>query len=193
MKYIPDYSKFETLKNYALWYYLRYYPSVWKLVKKLEQKTQNKKDIEKLLAELKDDFREEYILEYKIDELIKKWKSQRFIIQKLSLSFFKKEDIEKILDEKYSDNINFSTSYLKQKIEISLNHKSLTHIKYNLLKSWFDKEIIEQIIDENNLWDTEDKILNEIQKLKQSQFSKEKIIQKMFSKWYKYIDFKDFL
>lgn len=193
MKYIPDYSKFETLKNYALWYYLRYYPSVWKLVKKLEQKTQNKKDIEKLLVELKDDFREEYILEYKIDELIKKWKSQKFIIQKLSLSFFKKEDIEKILEEKYSDNINFSTSYLKQKIETSLNQKSLTHIKYNLLKSWFDKEIIDQIIDENNLWDTEDKIINEIQKLKQSQFQKEKIIQKMFSKWYKYSDFKDFL
>ena len=102
MKYTPDYSKFETLKNYALWYYLRYYPSVWKLVKKLEQKTQNKKDIEKLLVELKDDFREEYILEYKIDELIKKWKSERFIIQKLSLSFFKKEDIEKILEEKYA-------------------------------------------------------------------------------------------
>jgi len=195
MKYIPDYSKFETLKNYALWYYLRYYPSIWKLVKKLEQKTQNKENIKKLLIELKDDFREEYLLEIKIWELLDKWKSQRFIISKLIQKDFKKDDIEKILLNltPKSENNFKSYAYIKQKIELSLNKKSIKNIVCSLLQSWFDKEIISQIIEENKLWDTEDKILNEIEKLKQGQFQKEKIIQKMFSKWYKYWDFKDFL
>ncbi|MCK9272298.1 RecX family transcriptional regulator [Candidatus Gracilibacteria bacterium] len=195
MKYIPDYSKFETLKNYALWYYLRYYPSIGKLVKKLEQKTQNKENIKKLLIELKDDFREEYLLEIKIGELLDKGKSQRFIISKLIQKDFKKDDIEKILLNltPKSENNFKSYAYIKQKIELSLNKKSIKNIVCSLLQSGFDKEIISQIIEENKLGDTEDKILNEIEKLKQGQFQKEKIIQKMFSKGYKYGDFKDFL
>jgi len=195
MKYIPDYSKFETLKNYALWYYLRYYPSIWKLVKKLEQKTQNKENIKKLLIELKDDFREEYLLEIKVGELLDKWKSHRFIINKLIQKDFKKEDVEKILSDliQKSENNFKSYAYIKQKIELSIDKKSIKNIVYSLLQSWFDKEIISQIIEENKLWDTENKILNEIEKLKQGQFQKEKIIQKMFSKWYNYWDFKDFL
>ncbi|EKD66757.1 MAG: hypothetical protein ACD_49C00014G0011 [uncultured bacterium (gcode 4)] len=195
MKYIPDYSKFETLKNYALWYYLRYYPSIWKLVKKLEQKTQNRENIKKLLIELKDDFREEYLLEIKIQELLDKWKSQRFITNKLIQKDFKKEDIEKILlnlTQKSENNFK-SYTYIKQKIELYLDKKSIKNITYWLLQSWFDKEIISQIIDENKFWDAEDKIINEIEKLKQTQLPKEKIIQKMFLKWYNYWDFKDFL
>lgn len=193
MKKTINYNNNETLKNYALWYYLKYYPSIWKLIKKLKEKTQNNELIAEVLEIIKENLNEEYLLETKIQELLDKGKTSQFIINKLSEKLFQKNDIEKILTNKNEcENIK-SYKYIEEKIISKSKTKSIKSIKYNLIKSWFNSETIEKLITENNIVDSQEKIFKDINKLKEKWLDKKQVISKMMQKWYKYWDYKELL
>lgn len=193
MKKTINYNNNETLKNYALWYYLKYYPSIWKLIKKLKEKTQNNELIAEVLEIIKENLNEEYLLETKIQELLDKGKTSQFIINKLSEKLFQKNDIEKILTNKNEcENIK-SYKYIEEKIISKSKTKSIKSIKYNLIKSWFNSETIEKLITENNIVDSQEKIFKDINKLKEKWLDKKQVISKMMQKWYRYWDFKELL
>lgn len=193
MKKTINYNNNETLKNYALWYYLKYYPSIWKLIKKLKEKTQNNELIAEVLEIIKENLNEEYLLETKIQELLDKGKTSQFIINKLSEKLFQKNDIEKILTNKNEcENIK-SYKYIEEKIISKSKTKSIKSIKYNLIKSWFNSETIEKLITENNIVDSQEKIFKDINKLKEKWLDKKQVISKMIQKWYKYWDYKELL
>lgn len=193
MKKTINYNNEETLKNYALWYYLKYYPSIWKLIKKLKEKTQNNELIAEVLEIIKENLNEEYLLETKIQELLDKGKTSQFIINKLSEKLFQKNDIEKILANKNEwENIK-SYKYIEEKIISKSKTKSIKSIKYNLIRSWFNSETIEKLITENNIVDSQEKILKYINNFKEKWLDKNQLISKMIQKWYKYWDYKELI
>jgi SOS response regulatory protein OraA/RecX len=121
--------------------------------------------------------------------MLDKWKSHQFISQKLTLDKFEKKDIERILSE--LENTWVSDSYLLQKILLSLKGKSLMKTKMNLIAGWYDKELIESIINSNNLKDIPEVIETQYRELVQKDLPKEKIIEKMLGKGFLYKDIKE--
>jgi SOS response regulatory protein OraA/RecX len=79
---------------------------------------------------------------------------------------------------------------LKRKIETLLKKwKSEYYIISKLSDTKFDTELIKEILEELN-FDNNDIIEKELIKLKNKWLEKQKIIQKMYSKWYSYDDIK---
>ncbi|EKE28913.1 MAG: hypothetical protein ACD_2C00265G0003 [uncultured bacterium (gcode 4)] len=189
MKKPTDYSNPKILKNYALWYYTSYYPSFWGLREKLEMKSSDSKTIDSIMSEMKSNFSEDNLLETLIQNLLDKWKSRSFIMQKLTLDKFVKNDIERITSTLESSWIG--DSYLLQKINTSLKGRSVQKTKLNLIAGWFDKEIIEGLIDGNDLKDTRELLESQYKELVQKNIPKEKIIQKLIAKWFLYKDIKE--
>lgn len=186
-----DYSKDSTLKAYAIWYYQKYFPSKWKLRLKLLEKNWDSSKVNSIMEELKDIFMEDYLAESQIKNLLDKWKNDSFIINKLIQKHFEGNNIKKILLD-LKDNRETTPEYLKGRFLYMVKSKSLKITKLNLLKQWYDKDLIEEIASELNIKDDDDKISMELNKLTDSWFQKEKIIQKMISKWYNYSDFKKY-
>jgi SOS response regulatory protein OraA/RecX len=188
MKKAPDYSNPKILKNYALWYYTSYYPSMWFLKGKLEEKSKDSELIKSIISEFKSNFNEDNLLETLIQNLLDKWKSHNFISQKLTLDKFEKKDIERILWN--LENTWVSDSYLLQKILYSMKSKSLQKTKMNLIAGWFDKDLIEGIINSNDLKDSPELLETQYKELLQKDLPKEKIVEKMIGKGFLYKDVK---
>lgn len=151
--------------DYAIWYYLRYYPSPKKLENKL---------IEKFWVNSKN------------------WKKYWWI---------NNEEINHILNEKLR-NIIQEEEVIKSKIRnYILKWKSKLYIKQKLFERMENKDLVENFLDkafEN--WEIE-LIKKEYEKIKNKFFpllniwdldykNKQKIIEKLMRKWFKYDDIK---
>ncbi|EKE28133.1 MAG: hypothetical protein ACD_3C00092G0002 [uncultured bacterium (gcode 4)] len=189
MKKATDYNNPKILKNYALWYYTSYYPSFWLLKEKLEQKSKDTTVINSIISEIRSNFNEDNLLETLVQGLLDKWKSHNFILQKLTLDKFEKKDVERILSD--LEDTWVSDSYLLQKITYSQKSKSIQKTKLNLIAGWFDKVLIESIIDKNDLRDSPELIEAQYREISQKNLPKEKIIEKMLAKWFRYKDIKE--
>ena len=150
--------------DYAIWYYLRYYPSP----KKLEQK-----------------------LRMKFWPDSEKWKKYWWITE---------EEIEYILSEKLR-NIIQETEVIKSKIRNYKNKwKSKLYIKQKLYERLENRELIEQYLEEAFIdWELE-LVQKEYEKIKDklgnkkdlTEFEKkQKLIERLMRKWFKYDDIKN--
>ena len=148
--------------DYAIWYYLKYYPSP----KKLEQKL-----VEKFWPNSP------------------KWEKYWWIDN---------EQIEYILKEKLR-NIIIEQEVIESKIRIyKQKWKSKIYIRQKLFLRQEDKELSEKFLEEAFIDGEDDSIKLELQKikskLKKSDLNeyelKQKIIQKLMTKWFKYDDIK---
>ena len=188
-----DYTKYEVLKNYALWYYFRYYPSNKKLLSKLILKSQDEKLSQKVFEDIAYLTTEKDICLSKIQNYIFRNKNINYIKSKLISSWFKKEMIIDLL-EKYYDINNKSIldkAFLQREIKRLKNkNKSINYIKNKLIEQKLDKEKIDEVVDEifELKWETEN-IKKEYEKLK-NKYDTKKIIQKLIMKWFKYDDIK---
>ena len=152
--------------DYSIWYYLRYYPSP----KKLEQK-----------------------LRMKFWPDSEKWKKYWWITE---------EEIEYILSEKLR-NIIQETEVIKSKIRNYKNKwKSKLYIKQKLYERLENRELIEQYLEEAFIdWELE-LVQKEYEKIKDklgnkkdlTEFEKkQKLIERLMRKWFKYDDVKNVL
>ena len=150
--------------DYSIWYYLRYYPSP----KKLEQK-----------------------LRMKFWPDSEKWKKYWWITE---------EEIEYILSEKLR-NIIQETEVIKSKIRNYKNKwKSKLYIKQKLYERLENRELIEQYLEEAFIdWELE-LVQKEYEKIKDklgnkkdlTEFEKkQKLIERLMRKWFKYDDVKN--
>ncbi len=150
--------------DYSIWYYLRYYPSP----KKLEQK-----------------------LRMKFWPDSEKWKKYWWITE---------EEIEYILSEKLR-NIIQETEVIKSKIRNYKNKwKSKLYIKQKLYERLENRELIEQYLEEAFIdWELE-LVQKEYEKIKDklgnkkdlTEFEKkQKLIERLMRKWFKYDDIKN--
>lgn len=152
--------------DYAIWYYLKYYPSPKKLRYKLFEKFWpdsekwqkywwiSYEDIDFIINEkMSSIIQEEDVINSKIRLFIQKWKSKKYIKQKL---FERQEDIDlstSIL-ESYFENGEFeSISKEIEKIikKLSLDKDNLDFSQRNkiiqkLLLKWFDYSQIKELI-----------------------------------------------
>lgn len=187
-----DYSNKNTLKNYAIWYYKSFSPSINKLKSKLKEKNSNDEIINWIITEISDILNEEYILSLKINTFLEKWKDDKYILFNLKKKLFKENEILNAIDKLKSEN-TYSCDYLKNKIISSKAKKSIKSIKINLLKSWYSKTQIDEIIENSNIYDEADDIRKHIDKYNLKWLDKKSIINKLLQKWYFYKDFKDLL
>lgn len=149
--------------DYTIWYYLKYYPSPKKLKQKLNEKFWPNSP---------------------------NWENYWWI---------NSEEIEYILNEKLR-NIITEEEVIKSKIRIYKDKwKSKLYIKQKLFSRQEDKELSEIFLNEAFLYWELDNIKIELEKIKskltKKSFSndfelKQKIIQKLMSKWFKYDDIK---
>ena len=192
------YNRFDNLKKYWSNYSWRYFPSYNKLVLKLKEKSKN----EELSYKVAD-----YLLENKIIESDKElatkyfqwylyqWKNYNKIRILLTKKLFDKNLIDELID----------TS--KESVEGSLLDPFTLTIKIeNLLKQWkseyyilnkfwdtnYDRDLIYEIFEELNFDNTEI-MMKELKKFKNQWLEKQKIIARMFSRWFNYDDFKYYL
>lgn len=183
-------STVKNLKDYALWYYFRYYPSNKKLLQKLNEKgtsddaTSTYKEVEHLLQE-------ENIVKAKIDNYIFRNKNYKYIRQKMAEKLFTKELIEKYL----SIYINsweslLKEDFLRRKISNYIQKgKSKSYILYTLWETRKDREKITLLLEDYwELYENES-ILKEYNKI-QNKYPREKIIQKLIAKWFRYDEIK---
>ena len=155
--------------DYAIWYYLKYYPSPKKLEIKLIEKFWpnsenwqkywwlNSEEINYILEEkLRNIIQEEEVIKSKILNLKNKWKSKKYIKQKLYERLEKKDLIEKYLEELFYDWENelikneyekILKKYWYDILNISYNEKS--KIIQKLYLKWFNYNDINAIIN----WD----------------------------------------
>lgn len=185
-------KEFEKYKNYAIWYYLRYFPSINKLTQKLISKTQDEEITKKILKEIKHIFNEETILTDKIHICLIRNKNYNYIVTSLLKKGFEKEMIQDLLINKFDcENKSLLNEFsIKNKIINYKNkNKSISYIKQKLIQRPNDKEIVENILNEVfDNWEQE-LIINEYEKIK-NKYEKNKIIQKLLSKWFMYGDIK---
>lgn len=179
---------FESLKNYALWYYFKYFPSSNKLISKLEYKS---KDIE-LSKKVYDDINhlidEKAVISDKIRLFLFRNKNLNYIKSKLIIAWFEKELVNEILQNQFifEDKSLLNEKSLRIKIQnYKSKWKSIAFIKQTFIERNADIELVENIINEI-FTDWEDEIIiKEIEKLKWK-YEIQKIIQKMISKWFSY-------
>jgi len=192
------YNNPDNLWKYAVKYINKYYPSYNKLIKKLKEKSNN----EELSKELAD-----WLLKIGVqkpdNELIKLYLNQYLIMGKnfskiktlLIKKEFKIEDVKLIIDT-FKENLESSLLdpfTLKRKILTLLKKwKSEYYIMNKFAETEYDRELVNEILEELNFDNTEI-MLKEIDKLKSRWYDKQKIINKMFYKGYKYDDFKEYL
>ena len=192
----------QKIVDYAIWYYLKYFPSKKALEKKLFEKfwpNSEKWKIYWWIWEKEIDFIlnqkmssiifEEEVAKSKIRNYIEKNKNFSYIRTKMFQKYFDKELVLRILREEY----NFENETLlneeklkKQIILLKQKGKSKNYIKNKFLERSQDKDLVENILSEVFCdWELEN-LKKEYEKIKNKWFDKQKIFQKLFSKWFNY-------
>lgn len=193
----PNYNEkkytHQRLKDYALWYYFRYYPSNARLLQKLNEKWETE-DAEQIYWEILNLTQEDEIIKAKIDNYIFRNKNYRYIRQKMREKLFPSEKTEQYL-EKYinSGKSILDENFLRKKIEnYSAKGKSRYYIFQTLWETKLDREKLEILLEEYFPdWELEN-ILREYEKIK-NKYDRQKIIQKLLSKWFKYDEVKSII
>lgn len=184
-----EYSE-QRLKDYALWYYFRYYPSNARLLQKLKEKGSDD-DTKKVFSEIEHLLQEEQIIAAKIDNYIFRNKNYKYIRQKMREKLFPQEKVESYL-EKYLTRWKsiLSEDFFRKKIELFLSKgKSKYYIQTKLWETLEDREVLHTLLDEYFTDGERENILREYEKIK-NKYPKEKIIQKLISKWFRYNEIK---
>ncbi len=187
---------FDTLKNYALWYYFRYFPSRKKLLEKLKEKSQDREISEKVFENISHLFQEEQVIWDKIRLYLLRNKNLKYITGKLLEKWFEKDMIQEILENNFlregESLLNEKSLFIK--IENYKNAgKSIQYVKQKLIERQEDREMIEKIIDDI-FYDGEDENLKkELEKLQHKGLEKQKIIQKLLQKGFQYNEIKKYL
>lgn len=185
---------YESLRNYALWYYFRYFPSKNKLNQKLLEKWKDFELSKKIILSLENIIDEKSVLIDKINLLLLRNKNYNYILTNLMQKWFEKEMIIFELENKFDANnkslLNRNSIYIKVQNYKSKN-KSISYIKQKLIQREFDKEIVENAIYEVFWEGEEESIKKEIEKLSKK-YDKQKIIQKLIAKWFKYDEIKNY-
>ena len=206
--------------NYAIWYYLKYFPSVNKLKQKLNEKfwpnsEKGKKygwifedDINYIIYEkMWNILVEKQIITSTINNYINKWKNFYYIKSKLNEKMFNSEEYSEILVKDFdSDNsslLNYEKVF-KQINALYKKNKSKSYIRNKFVERSLDAELVDSILSEffeewnnENLTYELEKILIkmwEIEKMSIENLDfkqKQKIIQKLLSKWFWYWDIKE--
>lgn len=189
----------QRLKDYALWYYFRYYPSDARLIQKLKEKGDHNDAIQ-VYRDISHLLQEDGIIASKIDNYIFRNKNYRYIRQKMREKLFPSEKTEMYL-EKYINSWEslLSEDFIRRKIDIFITKgKSRQYIFQKLWETKQDKEILENILEEyfpnwewENIKKEYEKIISRSPKLLTSGFEwRQKITQKLISKWFKYDEIK---
>lgn len=187
---------FDTLKNYALWYYFRYFPSRKKLLEKLKEKSQDREVSQKVFENISHLFQEEQVIWDKIRLYLLRNKNLKYITGKLLEKWFEKDMIQEILKNNFlregESLLNEKSLFIK--IENYKNAgKSIQYVKQKLIERQEDREMIEKIIDDI-FYDGEDENLKkELEKLQHKGLEKQKIIQKLLQKGFQYNSIKKYL
>ena len=187
---------FETLKNYALWYYFRYFPSRKKLLEKLKEKSQDREISQKVFENISHLLQEEQVIWDKIRLYLLRNKNLKYITGKLLEKWFEKDMVNEILENNFlrewESLLNEKSLFIK--IENYKNAgKSIQYVKQKLIERQEDREMIEKIIDDI-FYDWEDENLQkELEKLQNKGLEKQKIIQKLLQKGFYYDDIKKLL
>ena len=196
----------QKIVDYAIWYYLKYFPSKKALEKKLFEKFWPnsekwkvywwiwEKEIDFILNQkMSSIIFEEEVAKSKIRNYIEKNKNFSYIKTKMFQKYFDKELVLRILREEY----NFENETLlneeklkKQIILLKQKGKSKNYIKNKFLERSQDKDLVQNILSEVFCdWELEN-LKKEYEKIKNKLFDKQKIFQKLFSKWFNYEDIK---
>jgi SOS response regulatory protein OraA/RecX len=157
---------------------------------------------------------EKQIITSTINNYINKWKNIFYIKSKLYEKWFKKEEFEKNLVEEFdienSSILNYEKIFKQIQVLFKKN-KSRNFIRNKFVENSFDAEIVDSILDEIFVdWESEllknelEKILrkskviscwaegfNPLQISKLNYQEKQKIIQKLLSKWFWYSEIKN--
>lgn len=183
----------QRLKDYALWYYFRYYPSNNKLLQKLNEKWETE-DAQQVFQEIKNLTQEDEIIKAKIDNYIFRNKNYRYIRQKMREKLFPVDKTESYL-EKYinSGESILDENFLRKKIEnYTAKGKSRYYIFQTLGETKLDREKLEVLLEEYFPDGEYENIRREYGKI-QHKYDRQKIIQKLISKWFKYEEIKKVL
>jgi len=191
---------YESLRNYALNYYLRYYPSIKKFREKLLKKSLwDEKIVNEILKSMENVIVEKLVIESKIRLYIARNKNLAYIKSKLFEKGFEKEELQKILQNNYNlDETLLDADYLKRKIlDYKNKWKSRNYIFQRLFERKQDKDLINQILDQNYTKEDElENIKKEYENLTSNHtksFSgteKNKIIEKLIRKGFNYSEIK---
>lgn len=184
---------FDSLKNYALWYYFKYFVSPKKLMQKLKEKSKDSDLPEKVFENITHLIDEKQVISDKIRLYLLANKNYTYIKNKLAEKLFDKTLVKEILDRDFfiEGESLLSENSLRIKIQnYKSKNKSITYIRQKLVDRQEDKEIIDIIIDEI-FWKERDleAIKKEISKL-EWKYEKSKIIEKLLAKWFRYDDIK---
>ncbi len=182
---------FDSLKNYALWYYFKYFVSPKRLMQKLKEKSKDTDLPEKVFENITHLIDEKQVISDKIRLYLLANKNYTYIKNKLAEKLFDKTLVKEILEKDFF--LEWESLLNENSIRIKVQNykwknKSITYIKQKLVDRQEDKEIIDKIIEEvfGEERDLES-IQKEISKL-EGKYSKEKIIQKLLAKWFRYDD-----
>ena len=192
---------FQRLRDYALWYYFRYFPSNKKLMMKLVEKSKLEPELApRVFSDIEHLLEEDKIIESKIKNYIFRNKNVSYIRLKMIEKSFPRQKIEKFLVEDIwiDDGSLLNKDFLLKKIEnYRQKGKSKLYIKNKLVDRKEDKSIVEECLNEVFWDDWELKALKkEYDKLQLSlsiEKDKQKIIQRLLSKWFCYDDIKKVL
>lgn len=187
----------QRLKDYALWYYFRYFPSNKKLENKLLEKTeQNRELVMQVLSEISHLLQEKEIIRSKIKNYLFKNKNLNYIKQKLREKLFPNNTVEEILNSEFLEEGKsiLDPFSVRKKIEnYKQKGKSITYIKQKLIERSEDKSLVESWIKEA-FWNEEDlENLKKEYKRLEWRFEKQKIVEKLLRKWFKYGDIKNII
>lgn len=179
---------FDTLKNYALWYYFKYFPSSKRLIEKLNEKSFDTELSKKVFENIKHLINERQVIWDKIRLFLLRNKNLKYIKLKLLEKWFDKNLVEEILQNDFLEDwkslLNEKSLYIK--IENYKNAwKSINYIKQKLIERSQDRELVENImtsIFEN--WE-EISIKKEAEKLLKK-YDKVKVTQKLIAKGFRY-------
>ncbi len=184
---------FDSLKNYALWYYFKYFVSPKKLMQKLKEKSKDSDLSEKVFENITHLIDEKQVIGDKIRLYLLANKNYTYIKNKLGEKLFDKTLVKEILDRDFfiEGESLLSENSIRIKVQnYKSKNKSITYIRQKLVDRQEDKEIIDMIIDEV-FWEERDleSIKKEISKL-EWKYEKSKIIEKLLAKWFRYDDVK---
>lgn len=184
---------FDSLKNYALWYYFKYFVSPKKLMQKLKEKSKDSNLSEKVFENITHLIDEKQVISDKIRLYLLANKNYTYIKNKLAEKLFDKTLVKEILDRDFfiEGESLLSENSIRIKVQnYKSKNKSITYIRQKLVDRQEDKEIIDMIIDEV-FWEERDleSIKKEISKL-EWKYEKSKIIEKLLAKWFRYDDVK---
>lgn len=187
---------FDTLKNYALWYYFRYFPSRKKLLEKLKEKSQDREISEKVFENISHLIQEEQVIWDKIRLYLLRNKNLKYITGKLLEKWFEKDMVQEILENNFLHEweslLNEKSLFIK--IENYKNAgKSIQYVKKKLIERPEDREMIEKIIDDIFQDGEDENVKKEFEKLQHKGLEKQKIIQKLLQKGFNYQDIKKYV